>query len=124
VAILRRPGARWRILVHRPGRNGHSWHVGSDPRDADADAGKSEHLTATTLEGTEFDELVIGQFLHLEQMDTSTWWLSIGGVTVNIRADRDGRPKHVGVSGPGDYDNPVEGCTYSLDWSADTPRLA
>jgi hypothetical protein len=71
------------------------------------------------LEGTEFDELVVGRWIHLEQMDTGRWWMNVGGVTVNITADRDGRPKVVDVYGPGDYGEAVEGCRYSLAWSAD-----
>ena len=70
---------------------------------------------------TEFDELTVGSWLHVEQMDTSVWWMNIGGVTVHVTADRDGRPKRVWVCGPEDYDAPREGCTYELSWS-DPPR--
>jgi len=74
--------------------------------------------TVTVLEGTEFDELVIGApWIHLEQMDTGVWWCSIGGVTINVKADRDGRPRQVDVYGPDDYDGRVPGCRYSISWS-------
>ena len=72
----------------------------------------------TVLEGTEFDEMVIGRWIHLEQQDAGEWWMSIGGVVVNVTADRDGRPRRVDVYGPGDYDGPAEGCAYSVTWSA------
>ena len=45
-------------------------------------------------------------------------FLVIGGVVVLVTADRDGRPKRVSVSGPGDYDGPVEGCKYEVTWTA------
>jgi hypothetical protein len=54
----------------------------------------------------EFDELVVGKWIHLEQMDSGSWWMNVGGVTVWIRADRDGNPKRVTVYGPGDYADP------------------
>ncbi|MDX2996404.1 hypothetical protein [Streptomyces scabiei] len=69
------------------------------------------------LEGTEFDELVVGSWLHIEQLDTSVWWINIGGVTVHVTADRDGRPKRVWVCGPEDYDAPRPGCAYELSWT-------
>jgi hypothetical protein len=68
---------------------------------------------------TEFDELVVGHWLHIEAMDTTRWWMNIGGVTIWITADRDGRPRRVDVYGPGDYANPVDGCGYRLVWDAD-----
>jgi hypothetical protein len=133
---LRLAGSRWRILVHEriPGQrmSGKAWNVTSDPRAPEqheatlrkldairpdmppADRSWSEHIV---LEGTEFDELVIGRWIHLEQMNIGQWWINIGGVTINVTADRDGRPKFVLVQGPGDYDDPVPGCRYQCAWS-------
>jgi hypothetical protein len=120
VTRARRAGSRWRILVHEwrgtkyPGQPlyGHAYHISSDPRQAE----DGEHLTSTTLAGTEFDELVVGRWIHIEQMDTGKWWMNVGGVTINITADRDGCPKVVDVFGPGTYDDAVEGCRYSIAW--------
>lgn len=121
---LRRPGSPWRLLVHRwagrcPGeREGGydlSHHVTSDA----AFGGRvpdSEHSRTHVIEGTEFDELVVGSWLHAEQMDTHVWWINAGGVTVHVTADRDGRPRHVWVAGPDDYDERKPGCTYRLTW--------
>lgn len=114
---VRRAGARWRVRVHEwVGQNsetgctyGTAYDMSSDPRD--------QGERATVLPGTEFDEVVVGSWLHLEQMDTGLWWANVGGVTVNVRADRDGRPTLVQVFGPGDYADPVEGCAYELVWS-------
>jgi hypothetical protein len=79
-----------------------------------------EDTTAhTVLEGTEFDELVIGRWFHLEQQDAGVWHIIIDGVVVIVTADRDGRPKRVDVYGPGDYDGPAKGCAYSVTWTAD-----
>ena len=136
---LRRAGSRWRILVHEwLGRTsetglayGRAYHVSSS-RDAEMrgaetarqlreikpDADPSHDTTSyTALEGTEFDELVIGSWIHLEQMDNGRWWMNVGGVTINVTADRDGQPKVVDVYGPGDYADLVEGCKYELTWS-------
>jgi hypothetical protein len=70
------------------------------------------------LEDCEFDELVVGRWLHVEQMGPTVWWMNIGGVTVHVTVDRDGRPTRVRVDGPGDYDTPVDGCTYEATWTA------
>lgn len=48
--------------------------------------------------------------------------MTIGGVTVNVTADRDGRPRQVDVYGPGDYDGRREGCQYSVTWSGGENR--
>lgn len=55
-------------------------------------------------------------------MDAGQWWIAIGGVTVNVTADRDGRPRKVDVFGPDDYDGRREGCRYSLTWSGPENR--
>ena len=142
---VRRAGARWRILVHewlgaKSGTGlpyGRSWDVSSNPRNRQRgeetaramrerkpDA-QPQHDWASyiTLEGTEFDELVVGSWIHLEQMDTGTWWMNVGGVTVNIRVDRDGRPRVVDVYGPGDYGVSFPGCRYSITWSGEEEAL-
>ncbi|MFG2970846.1 hypothetical protein ACGFZS_47015 [Streptomyces sp. NPDC048288] len=124
-STLRRAGGRWRLLVYeylgrvpgqREGVGGRSHTVTPDP----AYAGKnpdSEYARTHVLEGTEFDELVVGSWLHVEQLDTSVWWMNVGGVTVHAMVDRDGRPKRVWVCGPEDYDAPREGCVYELSWT-------
>ncbi len=97
---LRRAGAPWRLLAHEyVGRGQYG-----DPHDIE-------------IPDTEFDELVVGQWIHIEQMDTGKWWMAVGGVTVLVKADADGKPTRVSVFGPGDYDAPVEGCSYELTWT-------
>lgn len=113
---LRRAGGRWRLLVHEwvggTPKYGTAHHV--QPNPGQDDEGSQTHV----LPGTEFDELVVGSWLHAEQMDTGLWWVYLGGVTVFVDVDRDGRPRRVNVYGPGDYDDTVEGCTYESVWSA------
>lgn len=92
---LRRAGAPWRVLAHTPGGGSHDLTVG----------------------GSEFDELVVGRWLHIEQMASGRWWMDIGGVTVHVKADRDGKPLEVRVDGPLDYNAPVEGCAYDVVWT-------
>ena len=143
MTTLRRAGSPWRILVHewlgdrqqiRRFMHGRAYDISNNPSAPRQHAETRRRLEGinpdlgplppddtshTVLEGTEFDELVVGKWIHLEQMDTGKWWMNVGGVTVNVTADRDGRPKCVDVYGPGDYGMPVEGCKYSLMWSAD-----
>ena len=117
---VRRAGAMWRLLVHEwRGRGertpyGVAHHVQSDRVRGHDD---SEWSKTTVLPRTEFDELVVGQWLHVEQMDSGVWWMNVGGVTLWVRADRDGRPLRVDVYGPDDYAEPVDGCSYEVNWS-------
>ncbi|MEU8151749.1 hypothetical protein [Nonomuraea sp. NPDC048901] len=127
MANLRRPGGRWRLLVHewlgkQPGsdvRYGTSHHVSSAPGQ-DGEHSKHHHLA-----NTEFDELVVGSWLHVEQMDAHVYWMNVGGVTLNVRVDRDGRPQRVSVYGPGGYASSEDGVEYELTWSLppETPAL-
>lgn len=148
---VRRAGSRWRLLAHewrpgsreQPGGHGTAHHYEPDPDEVPRPLGDTDEeyrryaatirqqraeavakgwATYHALPGTEFDELVVDSWLHVEQMDTGTWWANIGGVTLHVRVDRDGRPKHVTVHGPGDYDYPVEGCGYEIIWSDRTGK--
>lgn len=139
---VRRAGSRWRLLVHQWRGGAFTYGTAHDLRnypddiprpvdytDAEYEAFRDRltRLRETAvragsraehdLAGTEFDELVVGHWLHVEQMGNGYWWMSVGGVTLHVRADRDGRPTHVMVHGPGDYDGPVPGCGYELVWT-------
>ena len=139
----RRAGARWRLLVHgderRVGRElfyESSHHVQSDrdfgelPLSKEGRARLEEMreaagATTTVLDGTVFDELVVGSWIHVEQMSgyaRGDWWMNVGGVTRLVAVDRDGRPRHVAVFGPGDYGEERPGCTYDLHWSERVER--
>lgn len=126
---LRRAGARWRLLVHewegrrqghREGFYGISHNVKSDPRvglfpdspDRIDGGWNREHI----LPNTDFDELVVGHFLHIEEMSTGVWWMNVGGLVLHVQADRDGRPVRVWSEG---VETPQPGCTYDLtgDWT-------
>jgi hypothetical protein len=115
---LRRAGSPWRLLVHEyagDGMYGISHHVANTPPGGPASGWRRDLV----LGNTEFDELVCGRWLHVEQMDSSVWWMQVGGVTINVRVDRDGRPKSVYVYGPGDYAEEEPGVVYELAWSRD-----
>lgn len=124
---LRTAGARWRVLVHERGGERRAHDITSDPgapaRHAKvlADLGilsaggkPAADLTVHhVIEGAEFDELVVGRFLWAEQMDTGLWTVDVGGVRIDVRADRDGRPVRVTVHAPeGEWPR----CEYVLDW--------
>lgn len=111
---LRRSGSPWTLRVHTwtEGMQTPTHTVSNQEVPADG-----EHHHGHLLPAAEFDELVVGRWLHVEQMDDHAWWMNIGGVTVHVTADRDGRPTRVSVDGPEDYDAPREGCEYSLNWT-------
>lgn len=114
-------GARWRILVHEryPRRQsdgtlyGTAHSIASTP---DLAGSEGEHKTVHVFAGTEFDEVVVGSFLHAEQTDASGWWVNVGGITLDVVAGRDGRPRKVVVHGP---EGDVPGCEYVLDWGGE-----
>lgn len=124
---LRRPGSPWRLLVHEylgQQPDGTTYGTSHHIANTAAWAGDSgEWRDAHLLEGTEFDELVVGKWatVHIEQIDTTRWWANFGGVVINIRVDRDGRPKHVHVFGPDDHAPSVDGVEYELTWSRENP---
>jgi hypothetical protein len=61
-----KPGSRWRLLARDGERN----------------------VTAQN-EGV-FDELVVDDWLHLEQMDDNTWWMRLGDARIDIKILADG----------------------------------
>lgn len=106
-------GARWRLTVDDvettgPIRYGTSHDIQSYPNPGDR-MPNPRHETLTVLPNTEFDELVVGSWLHVEQMDRGLWWVNVGGVTMTVKADRDGKPKRITVDGP---ELAVDGCEY------------
>jgi hypothetical protein len=114
---LRSAGADWRLLVHEP--RGKSHDVRSGPYKGEP----SEHEERHPIPGTEFDELVVGQWMRAEQMDTGAWWILIAGININIRVDRDGRPRRVLLEGPNDNYGAVEGVEYELVWNGHQDRF-
>ena len=70
------PGSRWRILTHGRG---------------------AAFLNLTSGEAPSvFDELVIDDWFHLEQMDGRRWWMAVsdgqgGRHVLRIRIDRNGK---------------------------------
>ena len=70
-----RPGSTWRFLA---------WTKSGDPIERQSKGGET------------FDELVVDDWLHIEQMDRDTWWMRIGddlvvrvknGAVVSIERD-------------------------------------
>jgi hypothetical protein len=56
-----KPGSRWRILA----------------RDGEREVSAQD-------DGV-FDELVIDDWLHIEQMDDNTWWMRVADARIDIR---------------------------------------
>ena len=73
------PGSTWRTL---------SWI-----RDASEDVEAIEH--SSDDDHSIFDELVIDEWFHLEQMDDDLWWMRVGDHVLHVRVGRDGRARTV-----------------------------
>lgn len=73
--MRRLPGYRWRILAWR--NDGNPLRIERDER--------REHPTC-------IDELVIDDWLHLEQMAPRRWWVQIGDMHINVHIPAKGKP--------------------------------
>jgi len=118
---LRRAGSPWRLLVHEPGPDGTSHDVTNRPTYGGTALPNTDRRRTHVLAATEFDELAVGRWLHVEQMEAGRWWMNIGGVTVWIEADRDGRPRNIAITGPAVHDTAAPECTYELNWNQPAP---
>lgn len=81
------PGYRWRILAHHTKKRG-----GKDP----GYTGEQIDLRSDRLgDLVEFDELVIDDWFHLEQMNERHWWMGVGNGDdywhVNVSINRAGQ---------------------------------
>ena len=38
-----------------------------------------------------FDELVVDQWLHIEQMEADTWWMRVGDSSITVKVDANGK---------------------------------
>ena len=61
-------GKNWRLLAHRDGARIEVENQGS------------------------FDELVVDDWLHVEQMDDAAWWLRVGDARLMVTLAADGEP--------------------------------
>ena len=69
--VRRRPGWSWRFLCQGTKR--------------------SEYFTTNSDEtAAPFDELVVDDWFHIEQMDTRTWWMRVGDCDFWITVPRNG----------------------------------
>lgn len=94
------PGFNWRVLAHERGKpnsrgsyTGGEWDVRSGVRWRTPVPGDERRVI---LDGNwEFDELVIDDWFHIEQMNERQWWLGVGNGDdywhVNVTIDGRGR---------------------------------
>lgn len=68
---------QWRVLAH--GSKGTEFSVRSD---AVPDAKPGERF--------EYDELCLGDWFHLEMMDSGVWWMEIAGFHLWVRLTKKG----------------------------------
>jgi len=65
------PGFTWRILAHNHPTSGYE--------------GPALDLRFRPSDRVEFDELVIGEWFHIEQMSDRSWWFRAGERNFNVR---------------------------------------
>jgi len=114
MAAPRYAGGRWRILVHEriPGQkmSGMSHSIGSTAKLAGV---ADEWRKPQVLANTEFDELVVSPWLHVEQTTSTSWWMNVAGIDINVTVDRYGKPRVVHI---GDADRETwPDCTYRFE---------
>lgn len=94
------PGFRWRVLAHKRSKQNSRGAYTGESFDARSGWPLSKFEIAekhqVLLDGDwEFDELVIDDWLHLEQMSDREWWMGLGKGTsyhrVWIEVDRNGK---------------------------------
>ncbi len=49
----------------------------------------------SAIAGTDLDELLVGDWLHIEQMDKRHWWMSVGGCNFNVFLTKKGKVKAI-----------------------------
>lgn len=79
-----RPGSQWRTLAHILASDGSAVGPIKD---------SSERYPAAT----EFDELVVDEWLHLEQMDSRIWSLRLGPLLISVTVGERGQARVVCV---------------------------
>ena len=70
-----RPGSRWRVGWGNPTDEPNVW--GTIECLGDHTSIRLPDLTHAVAGPTAFDELVVDQWFHLEQMDKDRWWLGL-----------------------------------------------
>lgn len=63
-------------------RIGSIWRTSADPKGY-----RGERMRAESNGSHVFDELVIDDWLHLEQLNHDTWWLRVGDMIIDVRID-------------------------------------
>lgn len=81
-AVRRKPGSRWRILAKGP-----------KDRRVDIRSSRPARLDpsrdVSVMAGAVFDEVVIDDWLHIEQMDTRQWYARVGDNVIYVTLPRD-----------------------------------
>ncbi len=104
------PGARWRLQawLHETSARGTVRESVRPPLTCKSDGERIEmcapqripydHINqpVADLSGTViFDELVVGNWLHVEQMSERQWWMAVGGLRLAVTIGRDGKARVV-----------------------------
>lgn len=116
-------GDRWRILVQSKTDKIAmcSPELEAEYRAEAAAKGYKHVPDALSPPGFVFDELVIDNFLHLEQMDDDDWWMRVGDARVAIHVQPDGSADVLierGEYGPVKGDTLVDRDRHRVDWRA------
>jgi hypothetical protein len=119
-------GSSWRLLVHEqdPDKPPGYSRMAHDVVPVASAREHGEHSTEHVIPG-DFDELVVGSWLHVEEMGasgddgepvtdgSSRWWMSVAGAVLWVDVDAEGRPTALSYHPPGTADDVVAGVTYT-----------
>lgn len=81
-----RPGERWTVRAK-------STHFPTLQMEASQDGSVrsvSGHMLSKVAAPFLFDSFQVGEWLHLEQMNETTWWMRVGGQTFMVSIDQRG----------------------------------
>ncbi|MGH9463921.1 MAG: hypothetical protein ACRD1X_22185 [Vicinamibacteria bacterium] len=97
--MRKKPGASWRMSAVKPNGEDLTFATHHHVRELEQVPRGEPHAHKISRGVGEyvFDELVVDDWLHLEQMDTRVWWLRVSDVVLGIQVPRSG-PVKVTVS--------------------------
>lgn len=76
----------------RPLHPGRTWRILAQQDDTD------ERFAANSVTSPiEFDEVVVGRWLHVERMSANHWWMQVGDARIEVTVGRDGRASQVSI---------------------------
>jgi hypothetical protein len=95
--IVTRRKQRWSIQVDEYPAKGEKMFGPRTVIASYSEPGEISHRydNVTVVPDTEVDEIFIDGWLHVEAMSDREYWMSVGGIDINVTVGKDGRAKKV-----------------------------